>query len=270
MKNDFINIDNFSCGYSAAGFKTCRIDIDCIKGSFTGILGKNGSGKSTLFKGLIGDITIFSGNFYINNNSEKIDLTKLSAKKKAQLIAIVSQFIELAPITVEEYVLIGRTPYKKPFQFSYTDEDRNIAEKYMELTGITHLRDKLVTEISGGEQQMVNIASALTQQPQLLLLDEPTSHLDITYQLKIMDLLQMLNNKENLTVIMIIHDLNLAAEYCSNIILMRKGEAIHKGTPDEVLTSTNIEETFNTKALIATNPISKKPFVFPYSKETRY
>jgi ABC-type cobalamin/Fe3+-siderophores transport systems, ATPase components len=263
----FLKIENFSCGYGDEYFKTDKLNLSIIKGSFTGIIGKNGSGKSTFFKGITGDIPSLSGSITLNEPSlGNINLLSLPIKKRAQIVAVVSQFAELAPISVKEYVLMGRTPYRKPLQFSYTKQDYLLAEKYMEMTGITHLKDKLVTELSGGEQQMINIACALTQQPLLLLLDEPTSHLDISFQLRIMDLLQQLNAEENLTIIMIIHDLNLAGEYCSNIALMKEGKIICQGTPDNVLTYNNIEYGYDTTAVVQSNPISGKPLVFPISK----
>lgn len=257
----YLNIENLSCGYRD-GFQLESIGLSLTKGVFAGIIGRNGSGKSTLFRGLMGDLPLTKGSMVLDG----INLSSLSLKKRAQLVAIVSQFLELSPITVEEYVLMGRTPYHKPFQFSYTNEDIEIAKKYIELTGITHLKEKLITELSGGEQQMVSIACALTQQPALLLLDEPTSHLDITYQSKIMNLLQQLNEEQGLTVVMIIHDLNVASEYCSRLFLMKKGKILHQGTPAEVLTYQNIETAYDTVVIVKNNPISGKPVIFPVSE----
>lgn len=250
-----------SCGYRD-GFRLKSANISLEKGTFAGIIGKNGSGKSTFFKGLVGDLPLISGEVKLGG----IDLSTLSLKNRAKRIAIVSQFMELSAVTVEEYVLMGRIPYRKHFQFSYTDEDVKIAKKYIELTGIEHLKHKSVNELSGGEQQMVAIACALTQQPTLLLLDEPTSHLDITFQSKIMNLLQQLNEQEGLTVVMIIHDLNLAGEYCTHLTLIKEGEILHQGAPNEVLTFQNIESAYDTVVIVKINPISGKPVIFPVSE----
>ena len=130
------------------------------------------------------------------------------------------QFVEKGPITVREHVLMGRVPWLSRFNFSYNKTDNEIAEKYIDLTGLTKLSDKPLTAISGGELQLSAIASALTQEPSLLLLDEPTAHLDIHYQAMIMDMLYRLNRAEKLTVLMIIHDLNLAGEYCDYLCLL--------------------------------------------------
>lgn len=255
-----LELKNVSCGYRK-GFCLEQINLSLEKGVFAGIIGKNGSGKSTLFKGLVGDLPLQNGTIELNG----VSLSTLNPKKRARLVAIVSQFMDISAITVEDYVLMGRIPYRKNFQFLYTDADYQTASKYIELTGIAHLRSKLITELSGGEQQMTAIACALTQQPDLLLLDEPTSHLDITYQSKIMNLLQRLNKEEGLTVVMIIHDLNLASEYCSHLALMKNGEILHQGTPNDVLTYQNIENAYDTIVIVKNNPISDKPFVFPVS-----
>lgn len=255
-----LQVRNLSCAYRG-GFRLEGVNLTLPKGSFAGIIGQNGSGKSTFLKGVIGDLPISDGTVELNGEN----LHALSLKKRARLVAMVSQFPAFPPISVEEYVLMGRMPYRKQFQFSYTEEDIDIATRYLELTGIMHLKEKLMTELSGGEQQMAAIACALTQQPMLLLLDEPTSHLDITYQTKIMNLLQQLSEEEGLTVIMIVHDLNLGSEYCNYLTLMKKGRVFRQGTPQEVLTYENIESAYNTVVIVKTNPVSDKPVVFPVS-----
>lgn len=257
----YLEVENLSCGYSR-GFQLESVSLSLPKGTFAGIIGRNGSGKSTFFKGLAGDLPLADGTIRLNGEN----ITKLSLKEKARKIAIVSQFTEQSPITVEEYVLMGRIPYRKSFQFSYTAEDIAIAAKYIGLMGIRHLKDKPMTELSGGERQMAVIACALAQQPLLLLLDEPTSHLDITYQLRIMNLLQKMNEEDGLTVVMIIHDLNLAAEYCSHLTLLKKGKVLKQGTPDEVLTYSNIEEAYDTIVIVKDNPVSGKPVISPVSE----
>lgn len=256
-----LQIKNLNCGYSS-GFTLRDINISLLKGEFTGIIGPNGSGKSTLFKSITSDLLPTSGLIMLNGK----DLAQMSLRERAQTVSIVSQFAELSPITVQEYVLMGRVPYRRRFQFFDTEQDIEIATHYMELTGILHLKDKPITELSGGEQQMASIASALTQNPKVLLLDEATSHLDITHQVEIMNLLQRLNEEQGLTIVMIIHDLNLASEYCNHLIMMRKGEVYYQGTPSEVLTYEHIENVYNTVVVVRTNPISNKPVVFTVSE----
>ena len=259
---DFFEINNFSCGYPGK-FKVQEISFKINKGDFVGIIGPNGSGKTTLFKGISNELHAISGNSKLNGKV----VQKMSLKEKAQNIAIVTQTIEAGSMTVEEYVLMGRIPYRKQFQFFETKEDIEIANKYMDLTDVTPLKDKYMNALSGGEQQLAGIARALTQQPQLLLLDEPTSHLDITHQVQILNLIRRLSNELGLSVLMIIHDLNLAGEYCDSLIMMQEGKIRKKGTPTEVLNYQDIEAVYDTVVVTRTNPISNKPVVFLVSEE---
>ncbi len=255
-----LDVIDVSLGYPAK-FMLKDISFSVKKGSFSGIIGPNGSGKTTLFKGISGDLKVMSGKITLNGK----DMAKKSFRQKATQLAVVTQYIEQVDITVRDYVLLGRMPYKKRFEFFETMEDYEVANKYMELTGISHLKDKLMTRISGGEQQLVAIARALTQEPTLLLLDEPTSHLDITHQIQTLNLIQKLNCEMNLSVLMIIHDLNMASEYCDYLFLMNHGTLFTKGMPEEVLTYQVIEEVYRTPVITRTNPMSGKPFVFPVS-----
>lgn len=258
---ELLKLNHFSCGYKN-GFCITDINFSLTKGTFTGIIGPNGSGKTTLFRGISGDLPVRCGSVLFENR----DLSQLTLREKAQKIAIVSQFSEMAHLTVEEYVLMGRMPYRKPFHFFDKIEDIDIARHYMQLTNTYRLREKSMVELSGGEQQMVNIASALCQNPALLLLDEPTSHLDITHQVRFMNLIQKLNEELKLSVIMIVHDLTLAAEYCDYLILMKNGKIHKKGSPETVLTYENIENVFDTIVVVKINPVSGKPVVFPVSE----
>lgn len=192
----------------------------------------------------------------------------MSLREKARNIAVVTQNIEVGNMTVEEYVIMGRIPYQRQFQFFETGEDLAIADKYMKLTGIDNLRDKNMNSLSGGEQQLAGIARALTQEPELLLLDEPTSHLDITHQVQILNLIQRLSEELSLTVLMIIHDLNLAGEYCDTLLMMQKGTLRKTGTPHEVLNYIDIEAVYDTVVITRTNPVSGKPVVFLVSEKT--
>lgn len=260
--NDFFQIENFSCGYPGK-FMLADVSFETAKGDFVGIIGPNGSGKTTLFKGISNELPALAG-------STKLDgrlIQQMSLKEKAQTVAVVTQNIEVGSMTVEEYILMGRIPYRSQFQFFETTEDIDTAKKYMELTGVTRLKDKFMNALSGGEQQLAGIARALTQEPELLLLDEPTSHLDITHQVQILNLLRRLSRELGLTVLMIIHDLNLAGEYCDSLIMMQKGRVRKKGTPSEVLNYADIEAVYDTVVVTRTNPISGKPVVFLVSEE---
>lgn len=258
----FLKIDKFSCGYPGK-FVVQDIDLEIPKGDFVGIIGPNGSGKTTLFKGITAELPALGGKTILKGEP----IHKMSIKKRAQNLAIVTQVIEAGAMTVEDYVLMGRMPYRGQFQFFENEEDVEIAEKYMKLTGVDRLRNKFMNALSGGEQQLAGIARALTQEPQLLLLDEPTSHLDISHQVQILNLIRRLSYDLKLTVLMIIHDLNLAGEYCDSLIMMDNGKLRKKGEPAEVLNYQDIEEVYKTVVITRTNPVSGKPVVFLVSED---
>ncbi len=262
MKN-FFKIENFSCGYRT-GFKIENVNFSIHKGSFAGIIGPNGSGKSTLFKGVTQELKAHKGSILLNN----INISNMSYKEKARNIAIVTQKINAEAITAYEYVLMGRIPHKKHLNFFESKYDHAIAQKYMEMTDTWRMRNKYMNELSGGEQQLVSIARALTQEPQLLLLDEPTSYLDITHQVQVLNLIQKLNDELGLTVLMIIHDLNLASEYCDYLIMMKNGTQYTQGTPNEIVNYENIEAVYDTVVITKTNPLSNNPVVFLVSQKT--
>lgn len=258
----FFKIEKFSCGYPGK-FVVEDIDLEIPKGNFVGIIGPNGSGKTTLFRGISAELQPLKGRTILNGES----IQKMSIKKRAQNVAIVTQVIEAGNMTVEDYVLMGRMPYRNQFQFFENEEDVKIAEKYMKLTGVDRLRDKYMNALSGGEQQLAGIARALTQEPQLLLLDEPTSHLDISHQVQILNLIRRLSHELKLTILMIIHDLNLAGEYCDSLIMLDSGQMRKKGMPSEVLNYKDIEEVYKTVVITRTNPLSGKPVVFLVSED---
>ncbi len=143
------------------------------------------------------------------------------------------------------------------------------AEKFMRLTDTIRIKDQYMSEISGGERQLAQVARALVQQPVILLLDEPTSHLDITHQIKILDLIRRLNKELNLTVVMVIHDLNLASEYCTKLTMLKNGKIYNTGTPKQVLTYEAIEKVYNTIVIVEKNPLSGKPFIIPVTEENK-
>jgi iron complex transport system ATP-binding protein len=259
---DFFSLNNFTCGYGKS-FSLSDINFSLPKGAFGGIIGPNGSGKTTFFRGVTGELELKKGTAVLNN----VDLYSMPLKEKARNIAVVTQFTEVFDITVEEYVLMGRMPYRNRWQFFENSDDIRIADKYMKETDVYHLRNKYMSQLSGGEQQLAGIARALTQEPELLLLDEPTSHLDITHQVQILNLIQRLSIELKLTVLMIIHDLNLAGEYCDYLVMMNSGNMHVKGVPEEVLNYKNIEEVYKTVVITKQNPLSKKPAIFLVSEK---
>lgn len=252
-----LTVRDFSCGYSDK-FVLRDVNIQAGQGEISGIIGPNGSGKTTLFRGITGELPAKSGEVLLNGRN----IGQMSYNERARSMAVVAQHIYATDVTIEEYVLMGRLPHRKQFQLFETKEDYEIAHHYMQLTNVYGLRDKLMSKTSGGEQQLANIARALTQQPELLLLDEPTSHLDITHQVQILNLIQKLNEEMKLSVLMIIHDLNLAGEYCDYLVMLKDGQPFKQGLPDEVLNYRVIEEGYKTVVVVQPNPVSHKPAVF--------
>lgn len=254
--NDLLRIEHVHGGYRR--FKLEDINFTIRKGDFAGIIGPNGSGKSTLLKMILGDLKMVAGTIHFQEQ----ELHKMPAIRKAQTIAVVNQRIAETSMTVLEYVLLGRIPYRRMFQFFERNEDVCKAEHYMEMTGILKYRDVPLSKLSGGEQQLAAMARALTQEPQLLLLDEPTSMLDISHQVQVLDLVCKLNCELGLTVLMIIHDLNLASTYCNRLLLMNEGRLYKDGAPADVLQYQLIEEVYKTVVITQTNPVTQKPSVF--------
>ena len=262
MMERLLEFKDYICGYGQS-FRLKEINFEVDRGDFTGIIGPNGSGKTTLLKGITGELNITGGSATYMGES----LPKLSLAERARHFAVVSQFSDPVDISVEEYVLMGRIPYRSRWQYFESQEDYSIAEKYMRLTGIVHLKNKLLTSISGGEMQLAGIARALAQEPEILLLDEATAHLDISHQVQVLNLLRRLNREMNLTVLMVIHDLNLAGEYCDKLIMMDRGGVYIKGDPHKVLRYDHIEEVYKTVVVTRENPLSGKPVIFLVSEK---
>jgi iron complex transport system ATP-binding protein len=185
----------------------------------------------------------------------------MDLKEFCRSVAFVAQDVATNfSFTVMEAVLMGRIPHLKRLQFE-TKKDIKIAEAALSESDTFYLREKMIDELSAGERQRVIIARALAQEPVLLLLDEPTSHLDIGHQIQILDLLKRLNRQGNLTIVMVLHDLNLASAYCNRIVLLDNGSIFKEGSPEQVLTYQNIEAVYKTIVLVNDNPVTHKPNV---------
>lgn len=253
-----LSVEHLSFGYGEKPVLT-DISFQAHANEFLAVTGPNGCGKTTLIKLLLKNQTPDSGRILFMQK----DIADLTHQKRSRVMAAVHQTIDPASMTVRDYVLLGRMPYFKQFQFFEAQKDLDIAYEYMNLTGIAHLSDELVTRISGGERQLAAIARALTQEPILLVLDEPTAHLDITHQKMILDLIVSLKDKLSLTLIMVLHDLNLAAEYSDRMILLSREtrSVFSSGTPGQVLTHAHITEVYKTEIRVQSNPFSGKPWV---------
>jgi iron complex transport system ATP-binding protein len=259
-----LEIKNLACGYDAKPVLR-GIDFRVEDGEVLGIIGPNGSGKTTLLRAITRVLKPGSGNVLLEGK----DIWQMGVRELAKKIAVVPQSASGGQMSVEEFVLLGRTPHFEKLQFLETEKDMEIAGKSMEMTDTAGLKDKLMEEISGGERQLALICRALVQQPRLLLLDEPTTHLDITHQARVLDLIKRLNREFALTVIMVLHDLNLASEYCHRLLLINEGRLHKSGTPEEVLDYRIIEEVYKTVVVVEKNPISSKPYVLIVSEEEK-
>jgi iron complex transport system ATP-binding protein len=259
-----IRMEQVQCGYSSK-IVLNGIDLAIKKGEFVGIIGPNGSGKTTVLRAITRLIKPVRGKIYLDDRN----IYTLSHKEIAQQIAVVSQNLPVVTMTVKEFVLLGRVPYYKNLQLFENQQDLKAADRAMTMTDTGRLKDHFMSEMSGGEVQLAFIARAIAQEPSLLLLDEPTAHLDITHQVSILDLIKRLNRQYSLTVLIVLHDLNLASEYCDRLVLMDNGRIRKAGTPEEVLTYKDIEEVYNTIVVVEKNPLSGKPFVLVVSEEAK-
>mgnify|MGYP000898528205 CR=1 FL=1 len=237
------------------------INLNFQAGSFVSIIGPNGSGKSTFLKNLSRYLEPQKGIVMLGDK----DINKLSKKEISKKVSVVPQNILLEfDFKVKDIVMMGRHPYVNRWK-GETEEDKKIVEKAMKYTNILQFSDRFYNELSGGEKQRVILAQALAQQPKVLLLDEPISHLDLQYQVEILDLVKRLTLKEGMTAISVLHDLNMASGYSDIIIMLKEGRVYCQGKPEEVLTVENIAYVFNTNVSVSKNPVTGKTYVYPIS-----
>ena len=231
------------------------INLKVRKGEFWGILGPNGAGKTTLMNLIDGIIPPREGVIKIGGKS----VFEMKRKELAKLIAVVPQDASLVfPLTVEEVVLMGRTPHLGKFEFE-SGNDLEVARLAMEATDILPLAARLIQSLSGGERQRVLLARALAQQPEVLLLDEPTSSLDIAHQLSAFEMIRSLSGSAGLTVLAATHDMNLASLYCDRIALLHKGNFYSQGTPEEALTEKGIKDVYGVNVAVDRHPLTGLP-----------
>ena len=235
------------------------LSIKVNKGEVVSIIGPNGCGKSTLLKTLSRMIKPISGKVYIEDK----DIKTMKNKKIAQKICLLSQHNN-APmdLTVEELVYFGRIPHKKWYE-TKNSEDKEIVDWAIENTGLTKYKNTPIGALSGGERQRAYIAQALCQKPDVLLLDEPTTYLDISYQLEVMELVRSINEKFNITIVMVLHELNQASKYSDRLIIMKKGSIICDGCPNEIVNKEVIKDVYSIECDIDKDPITNKPRIHP-------
>lgn len=238
-----------------------NINLEFIEGNIITIIGPNGSGKSTLLKNIASTLTPQEGTIFIDNK----ELRKYSQKELARQVAVVPQNTNIEyDFTAYDIVLMGRNPYIKRFQME-SEEDISIVEEVMKKTNTWDLRDRNINELSGGECQRVVIARALAQQPKIILLDEPTAALDMHHQIEILDLLKVLNKQKKLTVIIALHDINLAARYSSKILLLNEGNQVIMGNPEDVITKKNLQLAYKINMIVDKNKYTNSLQVIPLS-----
>ncbi len=256
MAGTILKVKDISSGYDQR-LVLRGLNFRVNEGEIIGVIGPNGSGKTTLIRTLTRILPLRSGSITFKDR----DVYQMTCQELAREVAVVSQANSsmFFQAKVEEVVLLGRIPHFRPFQLMEDREDRRIVEEVMKLTDILELRERDLSEVSGGERQRVFIARALAQKPKLLLLDEPTAHLDINHRVEIFKLIQRLAEKNGFTVISVLHDLNLASRFCQRLLLLDKGAMAAQGSPEEVINKINIREIYGAEVNIYQGEMSEKP-----------
>lgn len=235
------------------------LSISINKGEVTSIIGPNGCGKSTLLKSLSRIISPKQGEVFLEGENIK----HIKSKKISQKLCLLSQH-HAAPndLTVEQLVYYGRIPHKKWYE-ARTKEDTEIVDWAIKETGLAAFKERPIGTLSGGQQQRAYIAQALAQKANILLLDEPTTYLDISFQLELMELVREINEKFDITVVMVLHELNQASRYSDRLIMMQDGTVIGDGRPQDVITQDIMRQVYCINCEIDQDPISKKPRICP-------
>lgn len=249
-------INNLSAGYGNVSVLH-DVSLELAASEFASVIGPNGSGKTTLLRAMSRIPMTLSGDLLLDGK----DIHSIPARDFATRVAVVPQDTLVAfDFSVLEIVLMGRSPRLGRFAIEGT-RDTEIALEALSRTGTVHLKDRQINALSGGERQRVLVARALAQEPEVLLLDEPTSHLDISFQFEIMDLVKSLNRERGMTVLAVLHDLNLASQYCDRLIMIGQGNVQADGSPDEVITADNIRRVYGAEVWVRRHPATSRPYV---------
>ena len=260
MENVMLKLQSISVSYGARQILH-DISLNVQSGEVLALIGPNGAGKSTLIRAASG-VVPYSGHVRTNGD----DFAALSTLQRARYIATVPQAVAMPPaFTVWETVLLGRTPYLG-FLGQPSPRDEEIAREALQRVSALHFAERRIGELSGGEQQRILLARALCQSTPVLLLDEPTAHLDLQYQVSLLELVRELAHKDNLAVLVALHDLNLAAHYADRIALMVAGTLKALGTPEEVLKPELIADAYCLPVQVVKHPFMDIPLVLPETK----
>jgi iron complex transport system ATP-binding protein len=256
---DSISTEKLSISYGNVSVVK-ELNLSIPKGKITTIIGANGCGKSTILKTIARILKPKSGITYINGK----DIESQSSREVAKVMAVLPQSPQ-APngLTVGEVVAYGRFPHQSGFG-KLQKEDRNIIDWALEVTGMGEYENRQIETLSGGQRQRVWIAMALAQETEILLLDEPTTYLDLAHQLEVLKLLEELNKKQGRTIVMVIHELNNAARFADYMVGVKAGKIVCDGTPDDVMTKENLKEIFNIDAEIVRDSRNNKPVCITY------
>jgi iron complex transport system ATP-binding protein len=241
------------------------LDLAIPAGKITTLVGPNGCGKSTLLRGLARLLKPRTGTVYLDS----ADIFTLSTKAVAKRLGILPQG-PVAPegLTVRDLVAIGRYPYQNWLQ-QWSKDDELIVEQALVTTGMTHLADRDLDTLSGGQRQRAWIAMALAQDTEILLLDEPTTFLDLAHQIEVLDLLYELNQSKGRTIVMVLHDLNQACRYAEHLVAVRQGQVYTRGTPMQVMTEVMVREVFGLECHIMEDPMAGTPMCVPVSRKVK-
>lgn len=256
-----IKIENLNFSYGNRKILQ-GINLELKRNKLTGILGPNGCGKSTLLKNILGYLKSESGNIYI----DKILSKNISQKEKAKLLSLVPQKSQLvSAMDVEEFVLMGRLPHLKNSWDGYSKKDVEIAQHHIKELDLEKFLHRKAVSLSGGEFQRVLLARALTQETKIILLDEPTSALDLNHALDLMKKVKDSIIDKELTAVAVLHDLNLAAMFCDEIVMLKDGKVFCQGTPKETLTKENLKAVYDLESQVCYTE-EGMPYIIPKLK----
>lgn len=231
-------------------------------GKVTAIIGPNGCGKSTLLRGLARLLSPQQGVVHLDGH----DLATIGSRRLATQIGLLPQQ-PTAPdgITVADLIGRGRHPHQRWFR-QWSSADSEAVTRAMESTGVADLADAPIDELSGGQRQRVWVALALAQGPDVMLLDEPTTYLDLAHQLDVLGLLATINEQFRRTIVLVLHDLNMAARYAHHLIAMREGRLVAQGAPEDIITAAMVRDVFGVEATVITDPVCGTPLVLPHPR----
>jgi iron complex transport system ATP-binding protein len=244
------------------------VTLSLKPGEITAIIGPNGAGKSTLLKSLNSQVSPSSGSILLDGQP----LERLNRRTISRRIAVVAQEAELRfPVTVLEFVLGGRFAWATNAGWGWeTEHDLQIADAVLRETELSELSGRLMNELSGGERQRALMARALATEAPILLLDEPTANLDLSHQATLLALVRNRCDRKEAAALVVTHDINLAAQFADNLILMKQGRAVHTGTPEQVLQPQILQDVFEVTVLVDAHPVTGGPRVTPVHDTYRH